>query len=193
MAQSKSKRSGGIRNQTRNVKKYILRKHTSDKKKKRIAPLLSRWNNKFKYYKSASVITLIWLSFNNLVHIPSPATNVSENVPSNIFPQPHEGDFDLKITSLHHISLASSKTFWAPAIYSSVISSPLIVFTRPSGCISACCLGVDNHHNSSGHKGIASWFFTNWIICWQGFALPFHLQGIPAKQELTILIIHQKK
>lgn len=150
------------------------------------------WKN-WNYCKFSSVITLIWLSFNNFVHIPSPAINVSLNVPSNIFPHPHEGDFDLKITSLHHISLASSKTFWAPARYFSVTSLPLIVFTDPSCCISACSLGVVNHHNSSGHKGIASWFSTNWRICWQGFALPSHLQGMPAKQALTIFIIYQRK
>lgn len=150
------------------------------------------WKN-WNYYKSSSVITLICCSFNNVVHIPSPAINVSLNVPSYIFPQPHEGDLDLKITSLHHMSLASSRTFCAPVRYFSVRSWPSIVLICPSCCSSAWALGVGNHHNSSGHKGIASWSFTNWIICWHGFALPSHLQGIPAKQALTIFIVNQKR
>ena len=150
------------------------------------------WRN-WNYYKSFSVITVIPFSLSNLVQIPSPSMSVSENVPSKTFPQPQEGDLDLKITSVHHISWIMSNTFWAPFWYWSVTSSPAIVFTVPSFCISACSLGVFNHQSSSGHKGIASHSSTSWITFWQGFAFPLNLQGIPARQALTIFITIHKK
>ena len=126
-------------------------------------------------------------SFRICVKIQSHLVNLQLNNPSNIRPHQQEGDFDLRIALLHHLSLATSRASRAQFKYCSVMSSH-VRDTILSHLLSQGILGVYSHQRSSGQTGMACQDLTMSIIFWFEHDHQSNLQFNHAKQALTRII-----